>query len=683
MPMAPAPVALDNGSGHFRSATDAPTWSDLSVALPGREALSVRPVDTGMAPVLQSEPPMLTSLAGSDSQSWQQPQALWHGTSQPVVALPMSAPMINVSMATPHPLDGTNPAAVPFSSPDLKGQAPTFYTSDPHSPLQGSPVTGSNSDTSQSGWDYPNDPAASMGPISLHQALRHHAHNENFKGLLKLDVNMGFAGDTKMESPTTMLHPVGPGWKKRRSTSDVGPRTPSLLGPSIETFTSPVDDLSYLIQSMGGKATSPREITAPAMAPAASTSGINFESLNLHTEESPPSASPPTVLTVQGNVEKAELPLPHSEALAPAPELTLNPSLIHTPGSNDVIRKSLMQVFHDPMYTANASEENLSGPVRHGSKSPRPLSPYHASTRSVTPESEQSFDTSNHNDAAARMLQWRFPFSGSSQNLHPMDAYGPGSMLLSGRHPSTSRNPRRHLRTSVSEDFHGRMKPDPFFPVTNSLDLKPHELSMLTPLQGGLAGSSDMTRCLSSPGRSVSHEKPPAVGVSLSSLEEYNTMVDAQVEPDSTSHPSSRSPSAHSQRDKNETVFQSASQTRTPVVTTSASQAASASRRKAEALFTCPFPDCDSTFTRQYNLRGHLRSHLDERPFKCEWPGCGRSFARVHDCKRHHNLHLNIKPYQCEGCQKTFARLDALNRHYKSEASTCGTKAAQKASKSS
>lgn len=115
-------------------------------------------------------------------------------------------------------------------------------------------------------------------------------------------------------------------------------------------------------------------------------------------------------------------------------------------------------------------------------------------------------------------------------------------------------------------------------------------------------------------------------------------------------------------------------------VTTSATQAASASRRRNEANFVCPVPGCGSTFTRRFNLRGasarsvcprarlvsfspslslpsifppvpritaptrapslfvsdhagHLRSHTAERPFQCEWPGCNKGFARQHDCK--------------------------------------------------
>ncbi|KAI0093243.1 hypothetical protein BDY19DRAFT_882273 [Irpex rosettiformis] len=98
-------------------------------------------------------------------------------------------------------------------------------------------------------------------------------------------------------------------------------------------------------------------------------------------------------------------------------------------------------------------------------------------------------------------------------------------------------------------------------------------------------------------------------------------------------------------------------------VTTSATQAASASRRRNEANFQCPVPGCGSTFTRRFNLRGHLRSHTEERPFVCEWPGCGKGFARQHDCKRHQALHATRSQTSnvCQGCGKTFSRLDALN----------------------
>lgn len=132
-------------------------------------------------------------------------------------------------------------------------------------------------------------------------------------------------------------------------------------------------------------------------------------------------------------------------------------------------------------------------------------------------------------------------------------------------------------------------------------------------------------------------------------------------------------------------------------VTTSATQLASASRRRNEAHFVCPVPGCGSTFTRRFNLRGniavsrscfiifncllagHLRSHTEERPYVCEWPGCKKGFARQHDCKyvnfmiflrletqvdhrRHQALHTaKSQNNVCRGCKKAFSRLDALN----------------------
>ncbi|KAF9791115.1 hypothetical protein BJ322DRAFT_427965 [Thelephora terrestris] len=102
-----------------------------------------------------------------------------------------------------------------------------------------------------------------------------------------------------------------------------------------------------------------------------------------------------------------------------------------------------------------------------------------------------------------------------------------------------------------------------------------------------------------------------------------------------------------------------------PNVTTTATAEASERRRKTDANFACPVPGCGSTFTRHFNLKGHMRSHNEEKPFQCKWPGCGKGFARAHDCKRHEQLHFNYRPHKCEGCNKSFQRMDALNRHRK------------------
>lgn len=95
--------------------------------------------------------------------------------------------------------------------------------------------------------------------------------------------------------------------------------------------------------------------------------------------------------------------------------------------------------------------------------------------------------------------------------------------------------------------------------------------------------------------------------------------------------------------------------------------------QKHPATFQCTL--CPKRFTRAYNLRSHLRTHTDERPFVCTV--CGKAFARQHDRKRHEGLHSGEKKFVCKGnlqsgaqwgCNRRFARADALGRHFRSEA---------------
>lgn len=95
--------------------------------------------------------------------------------------------------------------------------------------------------------------------------------------------------------------------------------------------------------------------------------------------------------------------------------------------------------------------------------------------------------------------------------------------------------------------------------------------------------------------------------------------------------------------------------------------------QKHPATFQCTL--CPKRFTRAYNLRSHLRTHTDERPFVCTH--CGKAFARQHDRKRHEGLHSGEKKFVCRGnlkdnghwgCDRRFARADALGRHFRSEA---------------
>ncbi|KAJ3128969.1 hypothetical protein HK101_005310, partial [Irineochytrium annulatum] len=78
-------------------------------------------------------------------------------------------------------------------------------------------------------------------------------------------------------------------------------------------------------------------------------------------------------------------------------------------------------------------------------------------------------------------------------------------------------------------------------------------------------------------------------------------------------------------------------------------------------LYQCPFPDCLKTFTRQYNLKSHYRSHTGERPYLCRF--CPHTFSRKHDLRRHEKLHGGGRPFACVACGRGFARADALKRH--------------------
>jgi Zinc finger, C2H2 type len=69
-----------------------------------------------------------------------------------------------------------------------------------------------------------------------------------------------------------------------------------------------------------------------------------------------------------------------------------------------------------------------------------------------------------------------------------------------------------------------------------------------------------------------------------------------------------------------------------------------------------------------------MLTHKNERPHVC--PQCSKDFTRQHDWKRHMELHDPSKKFKCAGhladgrhwgCNKEFARKDALSRHFKSQ----------------
>ncbi|KAI9330629.1 hypothetical protein BDR26DRAFT_871321 [Obelidium mucronatum] len=96
-------------------------------------------------------------------------------------------------------------------------------------------------------------------------------------------------------------------------------------------------------------------------------------------------------------------------------------------------------------------------------------------------------------------------------------------------------------------------------------------------------------------------------------------------------------------------------------------------RRRASKLYTCTFEGCGKQFTRAFNLKTHEGTHDSDRPrdFICEEPGCGKTFVRIHDLARHAVAHDQSKWHFCGGCNRGFARIDALRRHERSSTGTC------------
>ncbi|KAJ5547909.1 hypothetical protein N7513_005143 [Penicillium frequentans] len=88
--------------------------------------------------------------------------------------------------------------------------------------------------------------------------------------------------------------------------------------------------------------------------------------------------------------------------------------------------------------------------------------------------------------------------------------------------------------------------------------------------------------------------------------------------------------------------------------------------------FRCPL--CPRKFTRAFNLRGHVRTHTDERPFACGV--CGRAFTRQHDRRTHEQLHNREMKWVCGGllengkswgCGRRYDRKSNLSRHHRSK----------------
>ncbi|KAL7752384.1 DNA-binding transcription factor [Sorochytrium milnesiophthora] len=82
-----------------------------------------------------------------------------------------------------------------------------------------------------------------------------------------------------------------------------------------------------------------------------------------------------------------------------------------------------------------------------------------------------------------------------------------------------------------------------------------------------------------------------------------------------------------------------------------------------EIIFSCN--TCSKMFTRIYNLKSHLKTHLGDKPFACE--ECGKAFLRKSDMARHTKVHLKKKEVHCPRCKSTYARQESLTAHLERE----------------
>ncbi len=81
-----------------------------------------------------------------------------------------------------------------------------------------------------------------------------------------------------------------------------------------------------------------------------------------------------------------------------------------------------------------------------------------------------------------------------------------------------------------------------------------------------------------------------------------------------------------------------------------------------EKPFQCGF--CAKQFRTSYNLAEHQRIHTEERAYKCTL--CDKSFKQRSALQHHQSVHRNEKPFQCPDCDKSYTHRHNLKKHIQS-----------------
>ena len=79
----------------------------------------------------------------------------------------------------------------------------------------------------------------------------------------------------------------------------------------------------------------------------------------------------------------------------------------------------------------------------------------------------------------------------------------------------------------------------------------------------------------------------------------------------------------------------------------------------AKKPYTCSL--CNKSFTRNYAMIIHMRTHTKEKPFTCIL--CSKPFSNNKNLKRHMRIHTGDKPFSCLICNKLFSQRINMKTH--------------------